>query len=180
MIFVDMWWILNTHSLKGQFFLNMGGVDFYLCKMSFSLLNSLYISKSLNFRHICCPFSTINTLKYKACGRYWEDIGPLENREMVSERPWWFLKSCNILAGRWWHTSVIPALGRQRQVTFWVQGQPGLQSEFHDSQGYTEKPCLEKLKQKKIFFQELHHSYILYLCTSQNHDLGLFFFFLIQ
>ena len=27
-------------------------------------------------------------------------------------------------------------------------GQPGLQSEFQDSQGYTEKPCL----QKKIFF----------------------------
>jgi hypothetical protein len=29
-------------------------------------------------------------------------------------------------------------------VDFWVQGQPGLQSEFQDSQGYTEKPCLEK------------------------------------
>jgi hypothetical protein len=31
----------------------------------------------------------------------------------------------------------------QRQVDFWVRGQPGLQSEFQDSQGYTEKPCLE-------------------------------------
>jgi hypothetical protein len=40
----------------------------------------------------------------------------------------------------------IPALRRQRQVDFWVQGQPGLQSEFQDSQGYTEKPCLEKPK----------------------------------
>jgi hypothetical protein len=29
-------------------------------------------------------------------------------------------------------------------VDFWVQGQPGLQSEFQDSQGYTEKPCLGK------------------------------------
>jgi hypothetical protein len=29
---------------------------------------------------------------------------------------------------------------------FWVQGQPGLQSEFQDSQGYTEKPYLEKQK----------------------------------
>jgi hypothetical protein len=27
-------------------------------------------------------------------------------------------------------------------------GQPGLQSEFQDSQGYTEKPCLEKPKKK--------------------------------
>jgi hypothetical protein len=44
----------------------------------------------------------------------------------------------------WWLTPLIPALGRQRQVDFWVQGQPGLQSEFQDSQGYTERPCLEK------------------------------------
>jgi hypothetical protein len=39
-------------------------------------------------------------------------------------------------------------------VDFWVRGQPGLQrTEFQDSQGYTEKPCLEeknkKQKQKK-------------------------------
>jgi hypothetical protein len=26
----------------------------------------------------------------------------------------------------------------QRQADFWVQGQPGLQNEFQDSQGYTE------------------------------------------
>jgi hypothetical protein len=43
---------------------------------------------------------------------------------------------------------LIPALGRQRQADFWVRGQPGLQSEFQDSQGYTEKPCLEKTKNK--------------------------------
>jgi hypothetical protein len=30
-----------------------------------------------------------------------------------------------------------------------VRGQPGLPSEFQDSQGYTEKPCLEKTKRKK-------------------------------
>jgi hypothetical protein len=34
-------------------------------------------------------------------------------------------------------------------VDFWVRGQPGLQSEFQDSQGYTEKPYLEKPKKKK-------------------------------
>jgi hypothetical protein len=44
----------------------------------------------------------------------------------------------------WWHMPLIPALRRQRQADFWVRGQPGLQSEFQDSQGYTEKPCLEK------------------------------------
>jgi hypothetical protein len=41
---------------------------------------------------------------------------------------------------------LIPALGRQRQADFWVRGQPGLQSEFQDSQRYTEKPCLKKTK----------------------------------
>jgi hypothetical protein len=44
---------------------------------------------------------------------------------------------------------LIPALGRQRQADFWVRGQPGLQSEFQDSQGlYREK----KIKQKSSHF----------------------------
>jgi hypothetical protein len=42
----------------------------------------------------------------------------------------------------WWGTPLIPALGRQRQAG--IQGQTGLQSEFQDSQGYTEKPCLKQ------------------------------------
>jgi hypothetical protein len=37
---------------------------------------------------------------------------------------------------------------RQRQVDFCVRGQPGLQSEFQNSQGYTEKPCLKNTKNK--------------------------------
>jgi hypothetical protein len=45
---------------------------------------------------------------------------------------------------------LIPALGRQRQVDFWVRGHPHLQSEFQDSQVYTEEPCLKnKTKQNK-------------------------------
>jgi hypothetical protein len=44
---------------------------------------------------------------------------------------------------------LVPALRRQRQADFWVWGQPGLQSEFRDFQGYTEKPCLEKPKKEK-------------------------------
>jgi hypothetical protein len=42
-----------------------------------------------------------------------------------------------------------PSTQRQRQADFWVRGQPGLQSEFQDSQGYSEKPCLKKKKKKK-------------------------------
>ena len=47
------------------------------------------------------------------------------------------------------HTFLVPALGWQRQVDFFVRGQPGLQSELQGSQGYTEKPCHEKQKKKK-------------------------------
>jgi hypothetical protein len=54
------------------------------------------------------------------------------------------------LAGHWWHMPLISALGWKSQADFWVRGQPGLQSEFQDSQGYTEKPCLEKTKKKKV------------------------------
>jgi hypothetical protein len=49
----------------------------------------------------------------------------------------------------WWRTSLIPALRRQRQADFWVRGQPGLQSEFQDSQGYTEKPCIKNKQTNK-------------------------------
>jgi len=50
-------------------------------------------------------------------------------------------------ASWWWHTPLIPTLWRQADL--WDWGHPGLQSEFQDGQGYTEKPCLEKEKQNK-------------------------------
>jgi hypothetical protein len=42
-----------------------------------------------------------------------------------------------------------PRLRRQRLADFWIWGQPGIPSEFQDSQGYTEKPCLGEEEKKK-------------------------------
>jgi hypothetical protein len=42
-----------------------------------------------------------------------------------------------------------PSTWEERQADFWVRGQPGLQSEFQDSLGCTEKPCLKKQKTTK-------------------------------
>ena len=44
---------------------------------------------------------------------------------------------------------IIPAPRKQKQVDFWFWVQPGLQSEFQDSQSYTEKPCLEGKKKNE-------------------------------
>jgi hypothetical protein len=49
----------------------------------------------------------------------------------------------------WWLTPLIPALGRQRQADFWVRDQPGLQSEFQNSQGYRETLSWKHPPQKK-------------------------------
>jgi hypothetical protein len=59
------------------------------------------------------------------------------------------------LSRAWWLTPLIPALWRQRQADFWARGQPALKSEFQDSQGYTEKPCLKKRKKTAICFREI-------------------------
>jgi hypothetical protein len=38
---------------------------------------------------------------------------------------------------------------REAEAGGFLSSRPGLQSELQDSQGYTEKPCLEKTKKKK-------------------------------
>jgi hypothetical protein len=44
------------------------------------------------------------------------------------------------------------------EADFWVRGQPDLQNEFQDSQGYTEKPSLEKPKQtNKQMYNQWYH-----------------------
>ena len=64
---------------------------------------------------------------------------------------WLHILKINILAGQWWCTSLIPAIGRHEAGgSLWVWDQPGLQSEFQDSKGYTEKPCLKKTQNKRV------------------------------
>jgi hypothetical protein len=49
----------------------------------------------------------------------------------------------------WWRMPLISTLGRQRQVDFWVRGQPGLQSEFQDSQSYIQRNLVSKNQKPK-------------------------------
>lgn len=52
-----------------------------------------------------------------------------------------------VISWAWRHMPLVTAL--ERQVDFWVLGQPGLQRKFHDSQSYTEISCLNKTKPTK-------------------------------
>jgi hypothetical protein len=72
---------------------------------------------------------------------------------------------------------MVPALspslggrGRGRGISEFNQDQPDLWSEFQDSQGYTETPCLEKLQREK------QKNTVAYLCFSTSFLLNSFFF----
>jgi hypothetical protein len=57
-----------------------------------------------------------------------------------------FVYTSKLKIGRqWWRTPLIPVLGgRGRQISEFKASL--VYREFQDSQGYTEKPCLEKPK----------------------------------
>jgi hypothetical protein len=82
-------------------------------------------------------------------------------------------------AWQWWHTLTFDPRTQEAEAeeSLWVQGHLGLHCEFKDSQGYTEKPCLEKhnLKAKKVSLTQQvayrRHTYIyahLHSCTTHK------------
>jgi hypothetical protein len=54
--------------------------------------------------------------------------------------------------GQWWHKPLIPALGRQRQVAFWVRGQPGLVTEWVPGQPGLHRETLSKKENIRYHF----------------------------
>ena len=66
-----------------------------------------------------------------------------------AQQGWWSPARGGGAPCGWWCMSLIPILGRQRQADLQLKVQPGLQHEFQDRQGYTEKPCLENPNQIK-------------------------------
>jgi hypothetical protein len=72
---------------------------------------------------------------------------PYKTPQVTSQRDYFVYYKICLSSRAWWLTPLIPALGRQRQADFWVQGQPGLQSEFQDSQDTQRNPV--SIKQNK-------------------------------
>jgi hypothetical protein len=101
-----------------------------------------WIPAMLNHYEMEKWMSKIPHLKSSKTGKYKTDNSIIDRWFSIS-------KKLATEAGQWWRTPLIPALGRQRQADFWVRGQPGLHSEFRDSQGYTEKPCLKNKQTNK-------------------------------
>jgi hypothetical protein len=54
-----------------------------------------------------------------------------------------------IISGQWWQTPLNPSTQEAEAGRFLRLRPAWLQTEFQDSQGYTEKPCLEKPKTKQ-------------------------------
>jgi hypothetical protein len=85
------------------------------------------------------------TLRWIKCGRYY-----ILHTTEYTRFLWGYLlslKEYHTSSRAWWHTPLIPALGRLRQADFWVRGQPGLQSEF---QAIQRNPVSKPKKKKSI------------------------------
>jgi hypothetical protein len=128
----------------------------HLCPLPlFNLLSSLsfqYLTQCSrgSFQPYTSPSQHLSPIFHFVCGaRTSHMLGKHSSHWATPPVPKTVLLKMWVAAGQWWRISLIPALGRQRQADFWVWGQPGLQSEFQDSQSYTEKSCLETPPQKK-------------------------------
>ena len=100
---------------------------------------------SLRLGSICqCQGPWRETRRLYECAAFGAPMVRHESRGCRLELAWacklsWIVCVRNVRTCRaWWLVPLIPALGRQRQLDFWFLGQPGLHSEFQDSQGYRE------------------------------------------
>lgn len=87
----------------------------------------------------------------------WQRVFPKENHtNWLSRIKWPDLKTYRA-AGWWWHTHLIPALWRQKQVDLWVQGQ----------QDYPVRPCTPLLKCSGLTRQQINAKAVLIISSSQ-------------
>ena len=97
----------------------------------------------------CCRKGTLRTFKRRHKKRPGQSLCRVEERKTrVGVEA--TIRIDPLLARRWVVHAFNPSTQEAEAVHFRVRGQPGLQSEFRDSQSYTEKPCLEKTKKELI------------------------------
>jgi hypothetical protein len=101
------------------------GIHMFICPAVFEKQFSLELSNSGSY-NLTTPF----------CIDLW----------VLRVEVWWRYP---IWARCWWHTPLIPALGRHRQANFWVQGQPGIQSEFQIARDIQRNPVLKNKQTNK-------------------------------
>ena len=63
----------------------------------------------------------------------------LNRKDKVDKCPKSLIQQFKLLGVETW----LLVLRRQKKVNLWIWGQPGLQSKFHDSQGYIDRLCFK-------------------------------------
>jgi hypothetical protein len=97
----------------------------------------------------------------------------MELKHTVEENPF-----CRAVVAHTFNPRTWEAEAEAEAGGFLNRGQHGLQSEFQDSQGYTEKFCLEKPKKK--FFLNSFYSFIFQIYISPLSGLKKYLLFLVS
>ena len=108
-------------------------------KSFLNFLSFFFKFQTIWFFYICIPAMT----DYKII--FWVNLNNrlssfyLNRKDKVDKCPKSLIQQFKLLGVETW----LLGLRRQKKVNLWIWGQPGLQSKFHDSQGYIDRLCFK-------------------------------------